>query len=59
MNKDEDDSRGGLKGFYSYKNTFDADSVWLEIPKQGVFVWVFRGLQATPGLRGHGGTMSN
>lgn len=24
-----------LKGFYSYKNTFDEDSVWLEIPKQG------------------------
>lgn len=41
MNKDEDEgqeSRGGLKGFYSYKNTFDEDSVWLEIPKQGVFL---------------------
>src|SRR5690625_2029364 len=41
MTQDEDYSRGGLKGFYSYKNTFDADSVWLEIPKQGVFVCVF------------------
>ena len=24
-----------LGGFYSYKNTFDKNSVWLEIPKQG------------------------
>lgn len=38
MNKDDDVSseRGGLKGFYSYKNTFDEDAVWLEIPKEGV-----------------------
>jgi hypothetical protein len=38
MNKSDEDgssNRGGLKGFYSYKNTFDEDSVWLEIPKQG------------------------
>lgn len=27
--------RGNLKGFYSYKNTFDKDSVWLNIPKHG------------------------
>lgn len=27
--------RGNLKGFYSYKNTFDKDSVWLDIPKHG------------------------
>jgi len=26
---------GNLKGFYAYKNTFDEDSVWLEIPKRG------------------------
>lgn len=41
MNEDNEDgqnNRGGLKGFYSYKNTFDKDSVWLEIPKQGVLV---------------------
>lgn len=24
-----------LKGFYAYRNTFGADSVWLEIPKEG------------------------
>lgn len=29
--------RGDLKGFYSYKNTFDKDSVWLDIPKHGRF----------------------
>jgi hypothetical protein len=28
---------GNLKGFYSYKNTFDKDSVWLSIPKDGIF----------------------
>lgn len=27
---------GSLKGFYSYKNTFNEDNVWLEIPKQGM-----------------------
>lgn len=27
--------RGNLKGFYSYKNTFHKDSVWLDIPKHG------------------------
>jgi hypothetical protein len=26
---------GDLPGFYSYKNTFSPDSVWLEIPKKG------------------------
>lgn len=38
LNKDDGDTtgnRGNLRGFYSYKNTFDEDSVWLEIPKQG------------------------
>ena len=38
MNKDSTGSpgsRGNLKGFYSYKNTFDEDSVWLDIPKHG------------------------
>lgn len=39
MNKEGDSSgamsSGNLKGFYSYKNTFDEDSVWLDIPKDG------------------------
>ncbi|KAK2800450.1 hypothetical protein FQN50_008124 [Emmonsiellopsis sp. PD_5] len=41
MNKDGEPvegDRGTLKGFYSYKNTFDEDSVWLDIPKQVTFV---------------------
>ncbi|OJJ47037.1 hypothetical protein ASPZODRAFT_15721 [Penicilliopsis zonata CBS 506.65] len=40
MNKDGDQAgdRGSLNGFYSYKNTFDEDSVWLEIPKHVIFV---------------------
>ncbi|KAI2975272.1 transcriptional regulator family: Fungal Specific TF [Aspergillus niger] len=41
MNKDLSDAatgRGTLKGFYSYKNTFDKDSVWLDIPKHVIFV---------------------
>ncbi|PGH32503.1 hypothetical protein GX50_04677 [[Emmonsia] crescens] len=42
MNKAGADPDGGdcsaLKGFYSYKNTFDEDHVWLEIPKQVTFV---------------------
>lgn len=29
------EGRGNLRGFYSYKNTFDKDSVWLDIPKHG------------------------
>jgi len=39
MNKDDGSSpvvsRGSLKQFYSYKNTFDENSVWLDIPKDG------------------------
>lgn len=37
MNKDLDSSggRGSLKYFYAYKNTFDDDNVWLDIPKHG------------------------
>ncbi|KAJ9191188.1 transcriptional regulator family: Fungal Specific TF [Paecilomyces variotii] len=39
MNKDEEASgKGSLRGFYSYKNTFDKDSVWLDIPKNVIFV---------------------
>jgi hypothetical protein len=29
------EGRGNLNGFYSYKNTFDKDSVWLDVPKHG------------------------
>ncbi|KAJ6130177.1 transcriptional regulator family: Fungal Specific TF [Penicillium capsulatum] len=32
------EDHGNLKGFYSYKNSFDKDSVWLDIPKHVIFV---------------------
>lgn len=38
MNRNLNESpqgRGNLNGFYSYKNTFDKDSVWLDVPKHG------------------------
>jgi len=36
MNAQPDEAGPGnsLRGFYSYKNTFDKGSVWLETPKQ-------------------------
>jgi len=36
MNAQPDGAGPGnsLRGFYSYKNTFDKSSVWLETPKQ-------------------------
>lgn len=33
---DGESGRESLRGFYSYKNTFGEDSVWLEIPKNGM-----------------------
>ncbi|KAJ5164812.1 uncharacterized protein N7500_006642 [Penicillium coprophilum] len=38
MNRTSPDGRGSLNGFYSYKNTFDKDSVWLDVPKHVIFV---------------------
>lgn len=39
MNANKDDDESGtvrkLSGFYAYRNTFDEDSVWLDIPKNG------------------------
>lgn len=50
MNRNSPDGRGSLNGFYSYKNTFDKDSVWLDVPKHGtaplgdiVWAWAFVG----------------
>lgn len=31
------EGRGDLKGFFSYKDSFDKDSVWLDIPKHGMY----------------------
>ena len=42
MNAPSDAQAGGstrtgtLNGFYAYRNTFDEDSVWLDIPKQSI-----------------------
>jgi hypothetical protein len=35
MNGDEWADENTLKGFYAYKNTFDDETVWLDIPKHG------------------------
>lgn len=45
MNKDNDSeasSSGTLSGFYTYKNTFDKDHVWLDIPKNGMVMVMIR-----------------
>lgn len=36
MNDAGADSNVSLKGFFAYKNTFDNDSVWVDIPKQRI-----------------------
>ena len=36
------DSNNSLSGFYAYKNTFDEDSVWLDIPRQSESPILFR-----------------
>lgn len=38
MNGHETSDESNLKGFYAYKNTFDGESVWLDIPKQVTFI---------------------
>jgi hypothetical protein len=35
MNGDDSGDENSLKGFYSYKNTFEDDAIWLDIPKNG------------------------
>jgi hypothetical protein len=35
MNGDDSGDENSLKGFYAYKNTFDDDTIWLDIPKHG------------------------
>ncbi|KAF2476520.1 uncharacterized protein BDR25DRAFT_331299 [Lindgomyces ingoldianus] len=38
MNGDDSPDENTLKGFYAYKNTFDDETVWLDIPKQVTFI---------------------
>ena len=35
MNGDDSGDENSLKGFYAYKNTFDDDAIWIDIPKNG------------------------
>ncbi|CAL8575735.1 hypothetical protein XPA_001640 [Xanthoria parietina] len=37
MNSGQED-RGNLDGFYAYKDTFDPDNVWVDVPKAVTFV---------------------
>ena len=34
MNDSDYHVNDSLKGFFGYKNTFDKNSVWVEVPKQ-------------------------
>lgn len=38
MNGDESGDENTLKGFYAYKNTFDDETIWLDVPKHGGFM---------------------
>jgi hypothetical protein len=35
MNGEDSGDENSLKGFYAYKNTFDDDAIWMDIPKHG------------------------
>lgn len=32
----KEEGKGRLGGFYAYRNTFDDDNVWVEVPKTGM-----------------------
>jgi hypothetical protein len=36
MNGDDSGDEHSLKGFYAYKNTFDEDTIWMDIPRHGM-----------------------
>lgn len=38
MNGDESGDENSLKGFYAYKNTFDEDTIWMDIPRHVTFI---------------------
>jgi hypothetical protein len=35
MNGDDSGDDNSLKGFYAYRNTFDEETIWLDIPRNG------------------------
>jgi hypothetical protein len=37
MNGDDSGDENSLKGFYAYKNTFDEDTIWMDIPRNGKY----------------------
>jgi len=39
MNGDDSGDEKSLKGFYAYKNTFDEDTIWMDIPRNGMFMF--------------------
>ncbi|KAF2032249.1 hypothetical protein EK21DRAFT_99125 [Setomelanomma holmii] len=38
MNGDDSGDENSLKGFYAYKNTFDEDTIWMDIPRNVTFI---------------------
>ncbi|KAH8728927.1 hypothetical protein GQ44DRAFT_499447 [Phaeosphaeriaceae sp. PMI808] len=38
MNGDDSSDENSLKGFYAYKNTFNEDTIWMDIPKNVTFI---------------------
>ena len=38
MNGNDSGDENPLKGFYAYKNTFDDETIWLDIPRNGEFL---------------------
>ncbi|KZM19632.1 uncharacterized protein EKO05_0004372 [Ascochyta rabiei] len=38
MNGEDSGDENSLKGFYSYKNTFEDDAIWLDIPRNVTFI---------------------
>ncbi|KAF7672307.1 c6 zinc finger domain-containing protein [Alternaria burnsii] len=38
MNGEDSGDENSLKGFYAYKNTFDEDAIWMDIPKHVTFI---------------------
>ncbi|EAT92404.2 hypothetical protein SNOG_00909 [Parastagonospora nodorum SN15] len=38
MNGDDSGDENSLKGFYAYKNTFDEDTIWMDIPRNGYWM---------------------
>jgi hypothetical protein len=38
MNGDDSGDENSLKGFYAYKNTFDEDTIWMDIPRNGMLL---------------------